>query len=165
MTPHWALKEIHQEVTKTGIKIMIWTFQPCHLWMRWTTTEPQYHPVQRTLRGLPLMTDRSFCFVAYQDNEQEEDGDTYVHTFIKEPWAHCETRWFYFHGRMASEHSPSTSAIFEKHRFAPEWWIIILEPWQVTPEPPPFTRLILEPWTFDPSPPIFERIIYERWTS
>lgn len=117
--PHWALKNIHQEVTDTGYEILVWSFQPCHLWMRWTTLEPQEHIVPRIIRGLSVPSDKRFCFVAYHDNEQEEGGDTYLHTFIKEPWPHCQTRWFYFHGRVGSEHSPSTSAIFKKHRIQP----------------------------------------------
>jgi len=162
--PHWALKNIDQEVTATGVKILVWTFQPCHLWMRWTTTKPQYHPLERTVRGLPLMLDRRFCFVAYEDNEQEEGDDTYLHTFLKEPWAHCETRWFYFHGRLGGERSPSTSAIFEKHRIAPEFWKIILEPWSVVTEPPDLTRVILEPWTVIIEPPEFTQVILEPWS-
>ena len=117
--PHWALSDIHQILTDTGYKIIVWTFQPCHLWFRWTTIEPEEHIIPRILRGVPLMSDKRFCFVAYKDNEQEEDGDTYVHTFLKEPWPVCETRFFYFHGTISSESSPSTSCIFKKHRPQP----------------------------------------------
>jgi len=164
-TLRWALKDIYQKLTKTGYEITIWTFQPCHLWLRWTAVKPQEHKISRTVRGLTLETDKYYCFVVYRDNEQEEGGDTYVHTFLKEPWEHCETRWFYFHGRISDERSPSTSAIFTKHRLAPEWWRVILEPWTVTTQPPDMTRLILEPWTADTSPPGFTRVILEQWTS
>jgi len=118
-TPKWALKDIHQLLTDTGYKITIWTFQPCHLWMRWTTTDPQEHMIPVIRRGLAIYSDKRFCFVNYHDNEQEEGDDTYIHTFLKEPWPSCETRYFYFHGRMGGERSPSTSAIFTKHRLAP----------------------------------------------
>ena len=117
--PHWALKNIHQEVTGTGYKILVWSFQPCHLWLRYTLFEPQEHIKPRTLRGVSLLTDKRFCFVAYHDIEQVEGLDTYLHTFTLEPWPHCQTRWFYFHGKMGGEYSPSTSAIFKKHRIQP----------------------------------------------
>ena len=65
------------------------------------------------------MTDKYFCFDAYEDNEQEEAGDTLQHTFIKEPWPVCQTRFFYFHGTINGIASPSTSPILKKHRVAP----------------------------------------------
>jgi len=116
---HWALKDIQQTITKTGVEIKVWTFQLCHLWFRWTHTHPQEHLTPRILRGVAIYSDKRFCFVNYHDNEQEEGGDTYVHTFTKEPWEYCETRWFYFHGRVDNLRSPSTSAIFKKHRTPP----------------------------------------------
>ncbi|MBA7665759.1 hypothetical protein ES703_73833 [subsurface metagenome] len=161
---HWALKDIVYEVTKDGVQIKVFTFQPCHLWLRWTTKDPQEHLIPVIRRGLAIYSDKRFCFVAYHDNEQDEGDDTYVHTFLKEPWAHCETRFFYFHGKMGGERSPSTSAIFKYHRFAPEYWRIILEPWQVQYPPPPMSRIILEPWSASFEPPDLSRIILEEWT-
>lgn len=162
---HWALKDIVYQVTKDGVQIIVWTFQPCHLWFRWTLTEPEEHSIPVIQRGVAIHSDKRFCFVNYHDNEQQEGNDTYVHTFIKEPWAHCETRFFYFHGRISSERSPSTSAIFHYHRFAPEYWRIILEPWQVQYPPPAMTRIILEPWTLEEEPPELSQVIKEEWTS
>ncbi len=59
--------------------------------------------------------DTYFCFVSFTDNEQEEAGDTLIHTFVKRSWNVCETRWFHFWGSEASNVSPSTSALFELH--------------------------------------------------
>ena len=112
----WALKDILIEATETGVLLTAYTFHPCHLYMRWTHTEPEEHLISRISRGLPLISDKRFCFVTYQDNEQEEGGDTYTHTFLKEPWELCETRWFYFHGTVEEQSSPSTSAIFKHHK-------------------------------------------------
>lgn len=131
-TQHWAIFTIGQVLTATGYILIVVTDVPCHLYMRWTTTEPQYHSKPVLRRGRQFATDRRFCFVVFEDNEQEEPGDTLVHTFIKEPWPVCETRWFYFHGTIAGNPSPSTSPIFNKHRaYAP---------------PPPITE------TFYPDP-------------
>jgi len=122
MPNRWAPLGISQYITETGFKIILHTFQPCHLWMRWTIVLPQEHTIPRIVRGVPFVADKSFCFVAFHDNEQEEDGDTFDHTFIKEPWPVCETRYFYFHGQIAGNPSPSTSAIFSKHRLGGFIW-------------------------------------------
>ncbi|MBA7589986.1 hypothetical protein ES708_32085 [subsurface metagenome] len=59
-----------------------------------------------------------WCFVNWKENEQEEPGDTLVHTFIKPDWPVCQTRWFYFLGTKQAEESPSASPIFHLHREA-----------------------------------------------
>lgn len=115
----WFIKSIEQTLTATGYIIVITTDIPCHLWMRWTVNPPQEHLIQRTKRGLASLVDKYYCFDVYEDNEQEEAGDTLIHTFIKEPWPICETRYFYFHGEIAGVASKSTTAIFKKHRVAP----------------------------------------------
>lgn len=115
----WFMASIEQTLTATGYIIVITTDIACHLWMRWTTVQPREHLIQRTKRGLPLMLEKYYCFDVYADNEQEEVGDTLIHTFIKEPWPICETRYFYFQGEIAGVASKSTTAIFSKHRVAP----------------------------------------------
>jgi len=115
----WFVNTIDQTLTASGYRIVIQTDVPCHLWMRWTVIPPQEHLIQRTKRGLPLMLEKYYCFDVYEDNEQEEAGDTLEHTFIKEPWPICETRYFYFQGQIAGTPSPSTSNIFSKHRIQP----------------------------------------------
>lgn len=83
--------------------------------MRWSTNPPQYHTVPSLRRGVYMHGNRYFCFTVYKDNEQEEAGDTTIHTFIKHNWQHCETRYFYFIGERFGLPSPSTSPVFEKH--------------------------------------------------
>lgn len=116
---HWYIRQIVQELTATGYRIYIITDVPCHLWMRWTTTEPRTHKIPVLRRGLYLHADVRICFVTYEDNEQEEPGDTILHTFVKEPWPVCETRWFIFWGTVDGKEIPSTSGLFSKHRVAP----------------------------------------------
>lgn len=98
-----------------GFKIVATTDIPCHLYMRWSTTTPQKHIVPKFMRGIFMHEDIYLCFVAYTDNEQEEAGDTLTHTFVKRTWPICETRWFYFWGKVAGQTCVSTSAIFELH--------------------------------------------------
>jgi len=59
--------------------------------------------------------DARFCFVAFEDLEQEEDGDTLTHTFIWTGWEICQTRYFYFWAQSMGEAMKSTSCIFSKH--------------------------------------------------
>lgn len=114
---YWALQDIEQILTNTGYRIIVTTDISCHLFMRWTVIEPAKHIEPLYRRGIALPLKPRFCFDVYEDNEQEEAGDTIYHTFIKEPWAHCETRYFYFWGTIQGEHSPSESPIFSKHRY------------------------------------------------
>lgn len=118
-TAHWAVLDIKRTPTLTGVLIEVTTEVPCHLWMRWSLYLPQRHLVPRYLRGVLFREDLYLCLVAYHDNEQQEPGDTLVHTFLKEPWAFCETRYFYFHGTIAGVISPSTTACFSYHRLYP----------------------------------------------
>lgn len=113
---YWALLDIQQTAIAGGFQIVLTTDVPCHLFMRWTTTIPQQHSIPVYRRGLAMHADKYFCFDAYKDNEQEEANDTTTHTFIKVDWPTCETRYFYFHGTISGEPSPSTTAIFKKHR-------------------------------------------------
>jgi len=115
------MKAIEQYLYEEGYKIVIQTDVACHLWMRWTTIEPQEHFIPVFRRGVAFRADKYFCFDVYHDNEQEEAGDTLLHTFIKTPWVHCETRYFYFHGSVAGVPSKSTSPIFKKHRLVPQY--------------------------------------------
>ncbi|MBA7707830.1 hypothetical protein ES703_116713 [subsurface metagenome] len=90
-----------------------------------TTTPPRKHALPSYRRGLYLQGDIRFCFVVYEDNEQDEPGDTLIHTFNKPAWPICETRWFYFIGTIAGVPVVSESPIFTFHFPAPP------------PEPPP----------------------------
>ena len=112
----FGVLELDYILTGDGYLITCRTNNPVHLWLRWTTTVPQKHIHARIVRGAQVGTYIDQCFVVYTDVEQEEPGDTLIHTFIVEPWPHCETRWFYLWGTIAGETSPSASAIFKKHR-------------------------------------------------
>lgn len=129
-TQRFAVLTIEQILTATGYKIIVTTDVPCHLWMRWSLVEPEIHKIPILKRGVYIHADIRICFVVYTDNEQEEDGDTIIHTFIKEPWPTCETRYFIFWGTINGEPSPSTSGIFTKHRTAPEEPVFQGECWE-----------------------------------
>ena len=121
----WAGLDLEYEYLDTGFKLKLHTDTPCHLWCRMTSTPPRKHALPSLRRGTFLQGDIRFCFVTYEDNEQEEDGDTLIHTFLKPNWPICERRWFYFVGTVYGDPSPTETAIFEFHFPAPP------------PEPPP----------------------------
>ncbi|MBA7534360.1 hypothetical protein ES705_26606 [subsurface metagenome] len=88
---------------------------PAHIWVRLSAKEPRIHKQPSLRRGVQFAEDVRFCFTVFEDNEQYEDGDTFVHTFYKQSWPFCTTKWFYFWGSIAGEVCISTSAIFKYH--------------------------------------------------
>ncbi|GAH46713.1 unnamed protein product, partial [marine sediment metagenome] len=122
-----ATLDLEQIVTSTGMRIIVTTNVPCHLYCYWTATEPEKHLIPILTRGTQLHTQLKMCFVDWNENEQEEAGDTLIHTFIKEPWAHCETRWLTFRAQVMG----SWVAPFTERMSPPEQWSRFHEPWGV----------------------------------
>ena len=116
---HWAPLKLTCQITQDGVRITLITDTWVHLWLRWTKRKPLTHPMPLVRRGLSLPNATRFCFVAFHENEQLEPGDTYIHTYIKKPWKVCETRYFYFIGKIDGAESPSASPIFNFHRGEP----------------------------------------------
>lgn len=127
---NWASLGIAQTDFPDAVTIVYTTDIPCHLFMRWTLVEPQIHTQPVLRRGLLMHTDLRYCFVAWEENEQLEPGDTLTHTFHKANWPQCQTRWFYFVGTVADEQQPSVSPIFKKHKteYVPTQFFFAYEP-------------------------------------
>ncbi len=130
---NWALLDLQYEYLDDGFKFTATTDVPCHLYCRMTKVVPEEHSKPTFVRGIQIPGDVRFCFVVFEDNEQEEAGDTLSHTFIKDNWPYCEHRWFYFVGYIEGEPSVSQSCIFHFHFPAPP------------PEPPPLVDSTLYP--------------------
>lgn len=113
---HFVVRDLTYTDIVTGYLVTCYTNNPCHLWLRYTTTIPQKHVHTKMVRGAPVGTYIDQCFVVWTDVEQNEAGDTYAHTFTLDPWPSCQRRWFYFWGTVGGVLSPSASAIFTKHR-------------------------------------------------
>ncbi len=126
---HWALLDLQYEYLPDGFKLTAYTDVPCHLYCRMTTSPPLKHSLPSMRRGMRITGDIRFCFVVFEDNEQEEAGDTLTHTWLKDVWPICETRWFYFVGEQGGESSVSETAIFKFH-------------FPVMPIPPPPERTV-----------------------
>jgi len=135
---YWALETIEQTKISGGFTVVTTTDVACHQWLRHTERLPQKHakPVER--RGLLISWDARFCFVAFDDLEQDEEGDTYTHTFTWLGWETCMTRYFYFWATNAGEKMKSTSCIFSKHYTAPPFG----PPVTVHFHPDPHTELV-----------------------
>jgi len=106
--------------TDTGYHIVVTTNVPAHLFCEITTIPPRKHTSPLYRRGIAIQSKLRYCFVAYHENEQIEPGDTLYHTFIKEPWPDCETRYFLFRFKVDGEWLKSESPIFTRHRQAPQ---------------------------------------------
>lgn len=113
---NWVILFVEQFITFTGYKIACWTNVPCHLSLFWTNSPPDKHMRTKIVRGITVLDTPAYCFVHWEQVEQQESGDTVWHTFIIEPWPFCETRWYTFRALVNDEWSPSTAPIFKKHR-------------------------------------------------
>lgn len=146
----WYIKTIDQTLIEGGFSIVLTTDIACHMWLRHTLTPPRKHSIPVVQRGAVVAYDARFCFVTYEDLEQNEPGDTLTHTFTWLGWKTCEVRYFYFWAEVSGSPAPSTTAIFSKHYTAPPppaLELCLLEPWSVPVFPPPLERCLLEPWT------------------
>lgn len=143
MLCHFSVRDLTWEKSLDSITLTVITDVPRHLFMRWTLEPPRTQQRSSVRRGLALKKDVSFCFVAYHDNEQEEDGDTLTHTFIKPDWAVCETRHFYFWGYSGELVCESTSPLFALHND----FVALPD----IPVPPPGEMLFF-PYLSNPSP-------------
>lgn len=121
MTPtlRWAPLTISQLHITGGFIITLTTDIPCHLYLYWTDKIPWLHRVGKIQRGLAIPWDQYWCYVAWTAINQQEPGDTLIHTYIWKGWQECNTRYFRFRGTIAGTDSPSDSPIFHKHYVPP----------------------------------------------
>lgn len=119
MVDRWFPLAVTQVVNMDGFTITLTTDVPCHLWLFYTFKEPWVHPIAKTSRGLTAPWWAYWCYVNWIVVEQDEPGDTTIHTFQITGLVTCNRIWFRFHGNIASVSSPSDSSIFEKHYTQP----------------------------------------------
>lgn len=116
---NWAVLDLEQVYEYLGYTIKITTDNMCHLYMRRTWTEPLKHPQTEVRRGLSVPIGTRYCFVNFDEQEQEESGDTLIHEFKILDFPVCSTLWYYFIGTKQAEEMPSSSPIFHKHKPPP----------------------------------------------
>lgn len=111
----WLIQDYSQAWLNATCRVTFNTDKPVHAWLRWSETPPGMHLQSLVRRGLGMMKDPYFCFVVYQDIEQEEAGDTTSHTFLWPDWYTCLWRWFYFWATADGSLTPTQWGIFKKH--------------------------------------------------
>jgi len=112
---HFAVLELLYFHTSTSIIIECRTNNPCHLTLYYTEKEPVRHATSLVKRGLAVPWGAYFCFVAWKSVEQQQAGDTLIHTFEVPDWSYCQTKWFTFRGTVAEVLSPSVTALLKHH--------------------------------------------------
>jgi len=130
MPCHISFRDVDFHASTTGVRIVVTTDIPCHIYCRLSLKHPWIHKKPSYRRGMWLNDDVRFCFTVYEDNEQYEAGDTLIHTFWKPNWPYCTTKWCYFWGKVAGVECVSTSPIFKYHNDG------------VSPIPPPDKLLL-----------------------
>lgn len=110
-----SFREYTATPLEVGAQVILITDVASHCTIRWTETAPLTHKKTALIRGLPLKDDIRFCFVVYDDLEQDEPGDTLSHTFTFPDWVICQTRYFYFFGSVSGESCVSSSPFFHFH--------------------------------------------------
>jgi hypothetical protein len=113
---NWYIKTIVYNERPDGYQIVVTTDRLITLYLRWTLAPPGQHIKETLERGAPVQKLIDQCFVATNDVNQVEEGDTLTHTFNIDGWPVCQTRWFYFWGTRAMKRVPSVSPIYEKHK-------------------------------------------------
>jgi len=120
MTPRISFRDFAYTETPTGTQVVIITDIPCHLFIRWTILEPWIHSKPVLRRGMWLNDDVRFCFDVFSDCEQNEPGDTIIHTFTCGLANLDSDYWWYPWGYVEGDVSPSTGPIFKIHT-PPVW--------------------------------------------
>lgn len=98
-------------VQADGYLMEFTTDSPCHLWMRYKSTRPgkRLQPILR--RGIQMHCTPIFAFYGAKKLEQQEAGDTLIHSFMLRPYLAPDHYFFYLYGQVAGVDSPSTSPV------------------------------------------------------
>ncbi|MBA7576076.1 hypothetical protein ES708_17913 [subsurface metagenome] len=161
-----SVRDIDFHASVDGVRIRVTTDVPSHLFVRLSSQTPRIHRKPSLRRGVAFAEDVRFCFTVFEDNPQNEWGDTLEHTWWKPSWPVCTTKWLYIWGMRAGEICISTTAPFKYHNDGVEpvlpWMMLFHEPWTREWVPPlPMVQLVYEPWTEYG----ITRLFYEPWTS
>ncbi len=164
MPQHISVRDVDFHASTDGVHIYCLTDIACHLVVRLSLKKPWIHKKPSLRRGVAFAEDVRFCFTVYEDNEQNEWGDTLEHNWWKPDWPVCTTKYFYFWGYAGGIVAVSTTAIFKYHNDGvdPEtpWGLIFHEPWSTSLIPPDRVLLFSEPWTEMG----YSFLFYEPWS-
>jgi len=116
MPNNFAVTSITYNVWDAVFNVETVSNTSCHLWCYYTFITPDKHRSTRNFRGKILPWGAYFCFVAWRIVEQDEPGDTLIHTFTFPSWLQGQTRYITFKGNIAGIASPSVGPIMEYTR-------------------------------------------------
>lgn len=122
MARNFALLSWAGTNTTTTITITCQTNVPCHLWLRWSLVKNQVHMQVQQSGKYVGRTTPYFCFVAWDGIEQNEAGDTILHTFTIPITPIYQCIYFGFVGSIGGLPSPSSTAIFKYCPLPPPGW-------------------------------------------
>ena len=153
MPQHISVRDVCLHASTTGVRIYAVTDIPCHLCVRLSRRKPWIHKKPSLRRGVAFAEDVRFCFTVFEDNEQNEWGDTLEHTWWKTDWPVCTTKYFYIWGYAGGIVAVSTTAIFSWHNDGVDpwegWGLIFMEQWSLLfPYPLELQLIFFETWTF-----------------
>ena len=94
-----------------GRRIVITTDIPCHLWLWLTDQTPTKRRLTRRVRGVVIPCGHTWRLKAKWNFEQEELGDTTVHTFYIENFPQNEFLWYTLEGFIANKASVSSGPL------------------------------------------------------
>lgn len=114
-TNKWLILEYAHSWLNFTLYVACTTDVPCHMFLRWTDKEEHIHLHSKDVRGETFLGDPKYCFVEWNEVEQNEPGDTLSHTFHFSGWFVCARRWWMFRATIAAAESPSTTGIFSAH--------------------------------------------------
>ena len=101
------------------VKIRLQTPFVCHLYLHYTSNPVLKHPRSRTIRGITVPWGVYFCFTGFKTVEQDEPGDSLIHTFTVPDWPTCTTMNMITTGFVSGVESPSCGPIFSHHNPGP----------------------------------------------
>lgn len=111
----WAGVSYHHEWVGTAKHIRFTSDRTCHLWAAISRDYPYSRDRIVRWRGLPRRHGIDVVWHTEYTVEQEEVGDTLVHTFIIRGWHYCLQRYWYFFGDIEGLRSPSNTGIMGQH--------------------------------------------------
>lgn len=111
MTTRFAILQSCAYLQTDGFILEFTSNTPCHLWLNYTNIEPVTHMEPVFKRGLQVHCNPRFCFVKQIGMEQNEPGDTLIHSYWLKGLSKWENVWCYLSGEIAGITSPSTSPI------------------------------------------------------
>lgn len=120
---------LSHEVTWVGsvATIVVTTNVECHLTCRYTYKPLLVHNSANTARGVRVLDNPDYCFTSFREVEQDQAGDTTIHTFSFGEFGQGEERWWVFVGSIAGVVSVSQSPVFNyKYESSPVYSIGIL---------------------------------------